>query len=171
MDLPLERKVLYTSELFGLSSERLDAMEVGLKKLTAPPLTWCDLPQARQVAREVVSRCQPEFSFKHHIHTRRGNSNLQLLPDFAKVEDVVEKALASCCRGSQFVQFGYFLEVSDLEEVQLLLRRLEGDLKQVEQLLQVSSSCKPGSVAEWTAKLGSFTARIEQKIANIGQHV
>ena len=89
MEVLLERKVLYTSELYGLSSKRLDAMEVGLKKLTAPPLTWCDLPQARQVAREVVGRCQPEFSFKHH--TRRGNSNMQLLPCFAKVEDVVEK--------------------------------------------------------------------------------
>ena len=34
-ELPSETKVVYTSGLFGLSSEQLDAIEVGLKKLTA----------------------------------------------------------------------------------------------------------------------------------------
>ena len=167
LEVPLETRVVYTSGLFGLSSERLDAMEVGLKKLTAHQPTWCGVPQARQVAREVVGRCQSRLSFQH---TRRGNSNLHLLPYFAKVEGVVEKALATCRRGSQLARFGYFLEASELEEVQLLLRRLEGDLKQVEQLLQVET-CNPRSVADWTARLVSVTARIEEKIANIGRQV
>ena len=158
--------MLYTSGLFGLSSERLDAIEVGLKRLAAPPLPWSDLPQARRVTREVVSRCQPELSFKH---TRPGNNDLHLLPYFAKVEGVVEKALATCRRGSQFAQFGYFLKASELQEVQLLLRQLEGNLKQVEQLLQVETGCNPRSVADWSARLASVTKRIEEKIANIGQ--
>ena len=34
-ELPLETKVLYTSGLFCLSSKRLNAIKVGLKKLTA----------------------------------------------------------------------------------------------------------------------------------------
>ena len=67
---PSETKVVHTSGLFGLSSERLDAIEVGLKKLTTYQPSWSGIPQVRQVAREVVSRCQPEFSIKH---TRRGN--------------------------------------------------------------------------------------------------
>ena len=167
MESPLETKVVYTSGLFGLSSERLDAMEVGLKKLTAAQPTWRGAPQARQVTREVVARCQAGLSFQH---TRRGNSNLHLVPHFAKVEGVVEQALASCRRGSRFARFGYLLEASELEEVQLLLRRLDGDLKQVEQLLQVAT-CNPRSVADWTARLVSVTARIEQKIAIIGREV
>ena len=165
MELPLERKLLYTSGLFGLSSERLDAIELGLKKLTASPLPGSCLPQARQVARDVVGKCQPEFWFKH---TRRGNNNLHLLPSFAKVEDVVEKALASCRRGGQFTQFGYFLGASELQEVQLSLRRLEGDLKQVEQLMQVEI-CNPRSIEDWMAKLVSATARIDEKMTSIGK--
>ena len=47
---------------------------------------------------------------------------------------MVEKALTSFGRGSRFVKFGYMLEASELEEVQLLLRRLEADLQQVQQL-------------------------------------
>ena len=89
--------------MFGLSSKRLDAIEVGLKKLTAYQTPWSGVPQARQVAREVAGRCQPEFSFKH---TRRGNNDIHLLPCFAKVEAVVEKALASFRRGSRFIKFG-----------------------------------------------------------------
>jgi hypothetical protein len=167
MEVPLETKVVYTSGLFGLSSQRLDAMEVGLKKLTAAKPTWRGAPQARQVTREVVARCQAGLSFQH---TRRGNNNLHLVPYFAKVEDVVEQALATCHRGSRFAKFGFLLEASELEEVQLLLRRLDGDLKQVEQLLQVAT-CNPRSVADWTARLVSVTARIEQKIAIIGREV
>ena len=168
MELPLETKVVHTSGLFGLSSERLDAIEVGLKKLTTHQPTWSGLPQARQVARQVVSRCQPEFSFKH---TRRGNNNLHLLPSFAKVEAVVEKALASFSRGSRFVKFGYMLEDSELEEVQLLLRRLEAELQQVHQLLQlgVYYNYNSRSVASWTARVASLTARIKKRMASIGQ--
>ena len=167
MELPLETKVVHTSGLFGLSSERLDAIEVGLKKLKALQPPW-QLPQARQMARDVVSRCQPEFSFKH---TRRGNNNLHLLPSFAKVEAVVEKALASFRKGSRFVKFGYMLEASELEEVQLVLHRLEGDLHQVQQLLQVGAyyNYNHRSVASWTARLASVTARIEERMASIGQ--
>ena len=168
MELPLETKVVHTSGLFGLSSERLDAIEVGLKKLTAHQPTWSDLPQARQVAREVVSRCQPEFSFKH---TRRGNNDLHLLPSFAKVEAVVEKAMASFGKGSRFIKFGYMLEASEIEEVQLLLRRLEANLQQVQQLLQlgVYYNYNPRSVASWTARVALVTARIEKRMARIGQ--
>jgi hypothetical protein len=161
MESPLETKVVYTSGLFGLSSERLDAIEVGLKKVNQP--TWSGIPQARRVLREVVGRCQPELSFKH---TRRGNNSLHLRPYFAKVEDVVEKALVTFSRGSQFSQFGYLLKVSELQEVQLRLRRLEGDLQQVEQLLQVDV-CNPRSVSSWMASLASVTARIEHKMATI----
>jgi hypothetical protein len=103
MESPLETKVVYTSGLFGLTSERLDAIEVGLKKLNQATLSG-KVPQARRVAREVVSRCQRELSFKH---TRRGNNSLHLLPYFAKVEAVVEKAFVTFSRGSQFSQFGY----------------------------------------------------------------
>jgi len=120
-------------------------------------------PQARRVAREVVARYQPELSFKH---TRRGNNSLHLLPYVAKVEEVVEKALVTFRRGSRFTQFGYLLEASELEEVQLRLRRLEGELKQVEQLLQVDI-CNPRSVSSWMARLVSVTAGIEQKMASI----
>ena len=89
MHVPLETKVVYTSGLFGLSSERLDAIEVGLKKLTAhQPMhrTHSNVPQASQVARKVVGRCEAGLSFQH---TRRGNNDLHLLPYFAKVEVVV----------------------------------------------------------------------------------
>ena len=144
-----------------MSSERLDAIEVGLKKVNQP--TWSGLPQARHVAREVVGRCQPELSFKH---TKRENNTLHLLPCFAKVEDVVEKALVTFRKGSQFSQFGYLLEASELQEVRFRLHRLEGDLKQVIQLLQVKI-CNPRSVTSWMASLASFTARIEHKMANI----
>ena len=162
MELPLETKVVHNSGLLGLSSEGLDAIEIGLQKLTASPLPpWYCMPQARQVAREVVEGCQPELSFKH---TRRGNNDLHLLPYFTKVEDVVEKALATFRRGSQFAWFGYFLEASELEEVQLLLRQLEGDLKQVQQLLNVGT-CSPRSVSSWMARLASVTARIVEKMA------
>ena len=115
-----------------------------------------------------MGRCQPEFSFKN---TRRGNNDLHLLPCFAKVEAVVEKALASFRRGSRFIKFGYMLEASNLEEVQLLLHRLEGDLHQVQQLLQVSANYNynPRSVASWTARVASVTARIEERMASIGQ--
>ena len=47
--------------------------------------------------------------------------------------------MTSCCRGSRFVMFTYMLEAFELEEVQLLLRRLEADLHQVQQLLQVGT--------------------------------
>ena len=49
MESPLETKVVYTSGLFGLSSERLGAIEVGLKKVNQPTLSGN--PQARRVAR------------------------------------------------------------------------------------------------------------------------
>ena len=84
---------------------------------------------------------------------------------------MVEKTLTSFGRGSRFVKFGYMLEASELEEVQLLLRRLEADLHQVQQLLQVGVyyNYNPRSVASWTARVASVTARIEERMASIGQ--
>ena len=48
------------------------------------------------------------------------------------------------------------------------LRRLEGDLKQVEQLMQVEI-CNPRSIEDWMAKLVSATARIDEKMTSIGK--
>ena len=104
-------------------------------------------------------------------HTRRGKNDLHLLPCFAKVEEVVEKALASFHRDSRFSKFGYMLEASEREVAQLLLRRLEADLHQVQQLLQLGAcyNYNPRSVASWTARVASVTARIEERMASIGQ--
>ena len=84
---------------------------------------------------------------------------------------MVEKALANFDKGSRFIKFGYMMEASELEEVQLLLHRLEADLHQVQQLLQVSAcyNYNPRSVTSWTARLASVTARIEERMASIGQ--
>ena len=63
------------------------------------------------------------------------------------------------------------LEASEIEEVQLLLRRLEANLQQVQQLLQlgVYYNYNPRSVASWTARVALVTARIEKRMARIGQ--
>ena len=86
---------------------------------------------------------------------------------------MVEKTLTSFGRGSKFIEFGYMLEACELEEVQLLLYRLGADLHQVQQLLQlgVFYNYNPRSVAGWTARVASVTARIEERMASIGQKV
>jgi len=164
MVVPLETKVLSTSGLFGLSSQRLDSIEEGLKRLRGSTQPWSDLPQARRVAWEVVGRCQPELWFQH---TRRTSYDLHLLPQFAKVEAVVESALASFRRCSQFTRFGYLTGAAEHPEVRTLLLRLDGDLRQVEQLLNVDL-CNPRSLVDWRARLVSVTARIEERMERIG---
>merc|ERR1712004_648647 len=89
MVVPLETKVLSTSGLFGLSSQRLDSIEEGLKRLRGSTQPWSDLPQARRVAWEVVGRCQPELWFRH---TRRSSYDLHLLRldgDLRQVEQLL----------------------------------------------------------------------------------
>jgi len=164
MVVPLETKVLSTSGLFGLSSQRLDSIEEGLKRLRGSTQPWSDLPQARRVAWEAVGRCQPELWFQH---TRRTSYDLHLLPQFAKVEAVVESALASFRRCSQFTRFGYLTGAAEHPEVRTLLLRLDGDLRQVEQLLNVDL-CNPRSLVDWRARLVSVTARIEERMERIG---
>lgn len=163
MTHPLIQKVLHTEGLMGLSSRRVDAFEIGIKKLKAGSAPRAGI-QPRVVAREVLATCHPDTWFQH---TRRRWNDLEQLPEFLSIERVVVEARATVEQGRRFVQFGYMLEQSEGLEARRVLEHLEAKVMELER--QVEGVRAPRSLPTWTARVAGLTQTVHSRMATITQ--
>jgi len=156
---PLEKKSMYVSDMLGLSSTRLEAIDSGWKKLESSLRNKTLNLQPKALVIKGMEVYEPRLWLQH---SKRSSKRLVLLPLFARLETVVSQGLSILYQGRQVAQFGYFTVTAVAGDVQDLLIRLDISLQRLEDYLtNHRTGC---TVKDWETRLTGLTQAVKMLI-------